>query len=111
MRRSASVTLTLVAALGAARAQQAGDPCDAATFNAKVCKAAVHSGGYCGQGARTKVTYSHPYPYYYDFYQNYISQGGVVSASSAVICSHGSWVTRGGFGATGSGHGGSRAGC
>jgi len=33
-----SVTLTLVVTLTVANAQQGSDPCDAATFNAKVCK-------------------------------------------------------------------------
>ncbi len=111
MKRSASVTLTLVVTLGAARAQQSTDPCDAATFNKNVCKAAVRSGGYCSQGAQFAASYQQAYPYYYDLYRNYVSQGGAVDPSPAETCPRGSAV-HGGFGATGAGHGGgSKGGC
>jgi hypothetical protein len=40
MKKSANVTLTLVAAMGiAARAQQRPEPCEAATFNEQVAQA------------------------------------------------------------------------
>jgi hypothetical protein len=106
MKRSASITLTLVVTLSAAHAQPAADPCDAATFNGKVCQAAVHGRAYCSQGARVPMTYSQSYPYYYDAYRNYISQGGAVNASPAEICRRGGSAIHGGFGSTGSGHGG-----
>jgi hypothetical protein len=111
MKRSASVTLTLVVTLTAARAQQNPDPCDAATFNKNVCKAAVRRGEYCSQGAQFATSYQQPYPYYYDLYQNYVSQGGAVAPSDAGICRGGSAV-HGGFGSTGAAHGGgSKGGC
>jgi hypothetical protein len=100
MKRSASVTLTLAVTLGTARAQ---DPCDAATFNGKVCHTVVRQGSYCTQGTPVTIQYSQSYPYYYDRYRDYISQGGVVNPSVAVPCRHGSSH---GFGSTGGGHGG-----
>jgi|HubBroStandDraft_1064217.scaffolds.fasta_scaffold145514_2 hypothetical protein len=104
MKRSVSVTLTLVATLGTARAQQGVDPCDAATFNATVCRAAVRGGSYCSNGARTKMRYQQSYPYYYDRYRDYVSQGGVVNASPAQTCPGGWLGFRGGFGTTAAGH-------
>jgi hypothetical protein len=42
MKKSARVTLTVVAAVGcAARAQQAPNPCEPANFNEKACQVAV----------------------------------------------------------------------
>ena len=112
MKRSASVTLTLVVTLTVANAQQGSDPCDAATFNAKVCKVAVRSGSYCSQGVRVITAYPESYPYYYDLYRSYASQGGVVDVSSAETCPRSSTVIRGGFGMIGAHHGGgSKAGC
>jgi hypothetical protein len=104
MKRSVSVTLTLVATLGTARAQQGVDPCDAATFNATVCRAAIRGGSYCSNGARTKMRYQQSYPYYYDHYRDYVSQGGVVNASPAQTCPGGWLGFRGGFGTTAAGH-------
>jgi hypothetical protein len=69
--------------LAAAHAQ---DPCDAATFNGKVCYAAVKGGGYCSQGSRVSMSYPQAYPYYYDRYRDYMSQGGAVTQSSAAKC-------------------------
>jgi hypothetical protein len=105
MKRSASVTLTLVVALTAARAQQTADPSDAATFNKNVCKSAVRRGAYCSQGAQFPTSYQQSYPYYYDLYRNYVSQGGAVTPSSVEICRGGS-AAHGGFGSTGAAHGG-----
>jgi hypothetical protein len=102
MKRSASVTLGLVVTLAAARAQQAGDPCAAATFNGKVCQAAVQGGGYCSQGSRTSMSYPQHYPYYYDRYLDYMSQGGAVNPSSAAKCPRQS--IRAGFGAMAAAH-------
>ena len=89
MKRSVSVTLSLVVTLGTARTQQVDDPCSEATFNAKVCRAAIQGGLYCSHGARMRTTYQQAYPYYYDRYQDYVSQGGVVNASPAQVCSVG----------------------
>jgi len=101
MTRSRTVTLTLVAGLGLlARAQQTADPCDAASFNPKVCKAAIRRGGYCSQGAWVPASYQQKYPYYYDLYQSYVAQGGVVSPAD--VCAS-SGFSHGGFGSTGAG--------
>lgn len=105
MKRSAQLTLTFVVTLGAARAQQAGDPCNASTFNSKVCRTVVHRGGYCSGGTPIVMAYDHPYPYYYDLYQKHIAQGGVVDASPAEICPRHTAVLYRGFGATGAGRG------
>src|SRR5271163_1530344 len=108
MKRSASVTLTLVVTLGTARAQQYGDPCDPATFNGKVCYAAVKGGSYCSQGSRTAMSYPQGYPYYYDRYRDYMSQGGTVNPSSAAKCPRQS--IHAGFGSTAAAHSGGTAG-
>jgi len=83
--------------LGTARAQQGADPCAAATFNGKVCQAAVRGGGYCSQGSRVSMSYPQSYPYYYNRYATYMSQGGVANPSSAVKCPR---SAHGGFGST-----------
>lgn len=106
------MTLTLVVTLGAARAQQIADPCDPSTFNANVCKTAVKRGEYCSQGSPVAMSYQQSYPYYYDLYRNYASQGGTVNASLAETCRRGSSSVHGGFGSVGAGHGGgAKAGC
>jgi hypothetical protein len=111
MKRSSSVTLTIVAAMGIAARAQAADPCNAGTFNTTACKTAIHGGGYCSGGAWLPVAYTNPYPYYYDLYRGYLSGGGSVApagvekcrrTASGWISSHG--VSHGGFGAAG--HGG-----
>ena len=108
MKRSASVTLTLAVALSTAYAQQ-GDPCEAATFNGKVCLATIRGGSYCSQGSRVSMSYPQAYPYYYDRYRDYISQGGAVSPLAAGRCPRRSAAH--GFGTTAVVHGaGSRAG-
>ncbi len=95
--------------LGTARAQHSADPCDAATFNGKVCQAAVRGGSYCWQGSRVAMSYPQSYPYYYDRYRDHISQGGAVNPSTAVKCPR--QFIHGGFGSTGAAHrGGSKAG-
>lgn len=106
MKRSVSVTLGLVVTLGTARTQHVDDPCSEATFNAKVCRAAIQGGSYCSHGARVRTTYQQAYPYYYDRYQDYVSQGGVANASLAQVCpGPGRWFSvRGGFGSTAAGY-------
>lgn len=101
MKRSASVTLTLVATLATVRAQQGADPCAAATFNPKVCQAAVRGGGYCSLGSRTNMSYPQSYPYYYDLYAEFMAHGGAVSPSSALKCPR---SAHGGFGSTAASH-------
>jgi hypothetical protein len=108
-KRSGAVTLTMVAALSfAASAQQSPGPCDASTFNPKVCKNAVRRGGFCSQGKWVPVTYQESYPYYYDLYQNYMSQGGVVDAAPSENCNrpHSGFfgIAHGGFGSHGASH-------
>jgi len=105
------VVLTVAAAMGMARGQLAPDPCDAGTFNTKSCKVAVQHMGYCDGSSFVPMTYSQRYPYYYDTYQSYLANGGVATAAAAGNCRHphsgffGIYpVSRGGFGATGSGH-------
>jgi len=119
MKKSAKVTLTAVAAMGLAMCgRRHPDPCSAATFNQMACEEAVRSRGYYWQGTWYPMTYSYPYPYYYDSYRRYTSSGGtVVSAPgisygrpSAAAPAASSGVERGGFGSTGSSHGGGGAG-
>jgi hypothetical protein len=76
MKRSTSVTLTLVVTLATVRAQQGDDPCAAATLNGEVCQATVRNGGY---------------------------YRGAANQSSAVKCPR---PIRGGFGSTAATHGG-----
>jgi len=97
MKKSARITLTLVAAMGmAACSRGRRDPCEAATFNEQACNEAVRNRGYYSDGQWVPMHYSQPYPYYYDTYRRYTSSGGS--------------VTRGGFGATGAAHASGAAG-
>ena len=112
VRKSARVMLTVAAAVSmAARAQQAPDPCEAATFNIKACKVAVQHKGYCAGSTFVPATYQQSYPYYYDSYQAYLATGSVATSAEAGNCrrphsgffgTHG--FSRGGFGSTGGGH-------
>ena len=109
LKKSARVTLTVVAAVGwAARAQQAPNPCEPANFNEKACQAAVKSHGYCSGGAWVQQPYQ-KYPYYYDLYQVYASAGGIVNAAPVETCQRPRHSGgHGGFGAIGAAfHGGS----
>ncbi len=93
LKKSARVVLTVAAAMGvAARGQQSGDPCEASTFNAQVCKTAIRQKGYCSGGAFVKTAYQQPYPYYYDSYGAYVSGGGLATQPESCVS------TRGGFG-------------
>lgn len=111
-KKSTGIVLTVVAGMGiAARGQQGSDPCQAATFNAKVCAAAVRHNRYCTGGQWVPMQYQQPYPYYYDAYQSYLSGGGVVTSLPTEKCGHlfagffgGHRVTHRGFGSTGAGH-------
>jgi len=123
MRKSAKVTLTVVATVGlAACGRRRLDPCEAATFNQQACQEAIDRGGYYWRGSWYPMTYHYPYPYYYDSYRGYVSRGGTVASApstsyagsryadppSGAGHSSGSLspsVQRGGFGSSGAGHG------
>jgi len=112
VKKSARVVLTVAAAMSmAARGQLAPDPCDAGSFNTKACKVAVKHMGYCDGANFVPMTYSQPYPNYYDSYQAYLANGGVATAAAGGNCRGPHYglfgiygVSRGGFGSTGSGH-------
>jgi hypothetical protein len=100
VKKSRVVTLTAVAAMGIASRGQAQDPCDAATFDPKVCRTAVHRSGYCSQGLWIPMSYPQTYPYYYNLYQDFVATGGVAVPASETKCRRPS-VTHGGFGVIG----------
>jgi hypothetical protein len=106
MMKSARVTLTVLAGIGAAaHAQTGSNPCAPGGFNPAACQAAVKSHGYCDNAAWVQQKFQN-YPYYYDLYQAYGAAGGVVSPVTPSTCRV---VRRGGFGALGfraHGHGG-----
>lgn len=111
MKKSTTVTLTIVAAAGlAACSRQRPDPCEAATFSDEACQEAVRNGGYYWRGSWMPMTYHYPYPYYYDAYRGYRRRGGAVRSAPAGAYSHSSasapasGVTREGFGSTGASH-------
>jgi hypothetical protein len=108
MKKSAKVTLTVVAAVGLASCGRSRrDPCDSAYFNDLACQEAVSSGGYYWGGTWVPMRYSYPYPYYYDHYRSYVGGGGRVYAAPSGSYGRPSaspGVSRGGFGSTGSGH-------
>ena len=107
MKKSAKVTLTVVAAVGLACGRSRRDPCEAAYFNELACQEAVRSGGYYWGGAWVPIRYSYPYPYYYDHYRSYVGGGGRVFVSPAGSYSRPAsspGVSRGGFGSTGAAH-------
>ena len=108
MKKSAKVTLTVVAAMGLASCGRSRpDPCDQTSFNEMVCQDAVRSGGYYYGGSWYPMMYSYPYPYYYDHYRTHVSNGGrVVGAPAGSYARPGgaSGVEHGGFGSIGAGH-------
>jgi len=117
MKKSARVTLTVVAAVGLASCGRSRrDPCGQESFNEMACQDAVRSGGYYYGGSWIPMVYSYPYPYYYDHYRTYVSSGGrVVAAPAGSYARPGGatsspGVERGGFGSTGAAHGGGEAG-
>ena len=106
MTRSARVTLTVLAAVGCAHAQQATNPCGPSTFNENACRSAVQHQGYCSNGGWVAQTYQQ-YPYYYDLYRAYGAAGGTVTAAIPESCRRGHSGSHGGFGAIGAAvHGG-----
>lgn len=106
MKRSSKVTLTVVAVMGLAACSRRRDPCESSYFDATACEDAVRSGGYYWRGSWFPMTYSYPYPYYYDAYRTHVSRGGKVfgSPSGSYAKPSAGGTTRGGFGSTGSGH-------
>jgi hypothetical protein len=105
MKKSARVTLTLVATIGCAYSQQPADPCSARSFNPAVCQTAVKRHGYCDGTAWVPRTYQ-GYPYYYDIYQAYTATGGIVIQAPSAACHVP--LFRGGFGAFAAAHHGER---
>lgn len=125
MKKSAKVTLTVVAVVGLASCgRRRYDPCESTYFDSAACQEAVRGGGYYWGGSWFPMTYHYPYPYYFDSYQTYVRRGGRVTtapagsyarpadggkrfgtggAGASGTSSPGSGVTRGGFGSTGSG--------
>src|ERR1035437_1278567 len=117
MKKSAKVTLTVVAAVGLASCGRSRrDPCDQSFFDEMACQDAVRGGGYYYGGSWYPMGYSNPYPYYYDHYRTYLGGGGRVVGAPAgrygrpggptpppgTTSSPG--VVRGGFGSTGAAH-------
>jgi hypothetical protein len=115
LKRSATVRLGILAVIGlSAGAQQRPDPCAAANFNEQACQAAIQRSGYCWNGRWVSLKYRNPFPYYYDAYQEFTANGGVVNMAVAGVCgpparTHaflgGHGASHGGFGASGSCHG------
>ncbi len=119
MKKSAKVTLTVVAVVGLASCgRRRLDPCQPASFSQQACQEAIDRGGYYWQGSWFPMTYSYPYPYYFDSYRGYVSRGGRMTTAPSGAYTHptagrpsssssssSSGVERGGFGSTGSGHG------
>jgi hypothetical protein len=113
MKKSAKVTLTVVAVIGLANCGRTRrDPCDRAYFNEMACQDAIRSGGYYYGGSWYPMIYHYPYPYYFDSYRTYVGSGGrVYSAPYGTYARpagggapSSSGVERGGFGSTGAGH-------
>ena len=109
MKKSAKVTLSVVAAVGLASCGRGRrDPCQAEYFSDMACQEAVSSGGYYWGGSWYPMVYHYPYPYYFDHYRTYVGGGGRVFSAPAGSYSRPSGspgVQRGGFGSTGAGHG------
>ncbi|MCU1235909.1 MAG: hypothetical protein JWP63_3876 [Candidatus Solibacter sp.] len=113
MKKSAKVTLTVVAAMGLASCGRSRrDPCDQSYFNEMACQDAVRGGGYYYGGSWYPMMYHYPYPYYYDHYRTYVRGGGRIYSSPSGVYARPSGggatsspgVQRGGFGSTGAGH-------
>ena len=108
MKKSARVTLTVVAAVGLASCGRSHrDPCEQASFNELACEEATRSGGYYYGGSWYPMVYRYPYPYYFDSYRTYVSRGGRVygaPSGSYARPSGSSGVSHGGFGSIGAGH-------
>ena len=105
-KKSAQVIFTVAAAVGISAHAQASDPCNAATFDGKVCQSAIKQKGLCSGGAWVPMTYSEKYPYYYDQYSAYLLAGGMASPVAEESCKQPGFfgrlaIARGGFGTTG----------
>jgi len=115
MKKSARVTLTVVAAMGMAACNRDPDPCRAQTYNDQACQDAVRNHGFYWHGTWHPMDYGSGYPYYYNSYRNYTLGGGSVTTYSegsyarpsgaAGSAESGTGVVRGGFGSTGAGAG------
>ncbi|HUI58408.1 MAG TPA: hypothetical protein VLY04_25720 [Bryobacteraceae bacterium] len=113
MKKSASVTVSIVAAVGiAAGADQRLDPCSSTTFDEAACRAAIQNNGYCWNGRWVRLKYHYPFPYYYDTYWEFVTAGGVANPAVVGTCgpprggiwgAHGA-LARAGFGSTGACH-------
>lgn len=108
MKKPVRITLELAASLGLAAVARAQDPCVATQFNEAACRQAVKQHGYCAAGSWVASRYHDKYPYYYDLYQTFLTQGGTATPVEPGDCrrpflsgAHG--TARGGFGATGTG--------
>jgi hypothetical protein len=112
MKRSRSVTLTIVAAIAAAScSRRPPDPCDNSSWDSHACEDAVRDRGYYYNGAWYPRSYAYPYSYYSSQYGTYAQRGEAHSASSGTFARPSSGgVVRGGFGSTGAGHGGQGSG-
>ncbi len=97
MKKSARVSLTLVAAVACAARAQGPDPCAAGTFSANACHSAIKSHGYWSGCTWVPQQYQ-KYPYYYNFFRAYASTGGLVAAAPEDTCRG---LLHGGFGAIG----------
>jgi hypothetical protein len=111
MKKSAKITLTVVAVIGLASCGRSRlDPCDRGSFSEMACQDAVRSGGYYYGGSWYPMMYRYPYPYYYDSYRTHVGNGGrVVAAPAGSYARPGGatsspGVAHGGFGSTGAGH-------
>jgi hypothetical protein len=120
MKKSAKVTLTVVAAVGLASCGRGRrDPCQSEYFSEMACQDAVRDGGYYWGGSWYPTSYHYPYPYYYDSYHTYVSRGGRPVAAPVGTyarpasgpgktfgtggASSSGGTVRGGFGSTGAG--------
>jgi hypothetical protein len=108
VKRSTSITLTIVPALAAVcTGSVPPDPCLPASYTVEACEYAVSHQGYYYQGLFYPHVYPNPYLFYNRAYQNYTVSGGRVAplevsrfAPSGVR----SGTVRGGFGGAGEAH-------
>lgn len=106
MKRSSKVTLTVVAAMGLASCARRHDPCESSYFDPTACADAIRGGGYYWHGGWVPMTYSYPYPYYFDAYRSHVARGGKVFGTGGAYAHPAAGGTvRGGFGSTGAAHG------
>lgn len=109
MKRSASITLTIVPALAAVCTGSAAppDPCLPSSYTVDACEYAVSHQGYYYGGIFYPHVYANPFLFYSRGYSNYVSAGGSVTplqASRFAPAGVSSGTARGGFGGTGEAH-------